>query len=356
MSSTAFPNTENVPKHIMLGIINRYLQENSKKNVAAKYVHCSQSDLASQGIDSHGQPLIKLEPTSPPPPTTLPPITERVAMAKWTHIYQQEMKDALDVVLQQAETNTAEKLLSSEYDYNIHGLLEMLRRTYAEPANGRQECLDYMGSSEDPRIFLIRLKYIMESCPMNYPTEHSQVQFAKEAAKTREEFRTSTSLFDMMHPEHRLQVFSGENGWYQWMDKRIDHIIAEAERIKQDHQVNHMANVDDLNHDIHYLSQRLSDLETNQINHVPEESKQKPKNKKVTPSNKAAYKYYCFVHGHTKNPDHISAKCRQIVPGSTFRYGKNKGKAITAAMQDATEPCTIDGVDGSTNYCTPRPK
>ena len=101
-------------------------------------------------------------------------------MAKWTHIYQQEMKDAFDVVLQQAETNTAEKLLSSAYDYNIHGLIEMLRNTYAEPANGQQEYLDFVGSAEGPRIFLIRLQYIMESCPMNYPTEHSQVQFAKE--------------------------------------------------------------------------------------------------------------------------------------------------------------------------------
>ena len=73
MSSTAFPNTEHVPKHILLGIINRYLQECSKKNVAAKFVHLSQSDPASQGIDSHGQPLIKQEPTSPPPQPPFPP-------------------------------------------------------------------------------------------------------------------------------------------------------------------------------------------------------------------------------------------------------------------------------------------
>ena len=44
-------------------------------------------------------------------------------MAKWTHIYQQVMKDAFDEVLKQTDTNTAEKLLSSLYDYNIHGLI-----------------------------------------------------------------------------------------------------------------------------------------------------------------------------------------------------------------------------------------
>ena len=113
-------------------------------------------------------------------------------MTKWNSIYQQEMKDAFDEVLKQTDTNTAEKLLSSLYDYNIHGLIEMLRTMYAEPANGRQECLDFVGPSEDPHIFLIRLQYIMEACPLNYPTEHSRVQFAKEAAKTREEYRSST--------------------------------------------------------------------------------------------------------------------------------------------------------------------
>ena len=68
MSSIAFPTTTNVPNYILLGIIHKYLLECSKKNVTAKYVHVPLSDLASQGIDSHGQPIIKQETISPPPP------------------------------------------------------------------------------------------------------------------------------------------------------------------------------------------------------------------------------------------------------------------------------------------------
>ena len=89
-------------------------------------------------------------------------------MTKWNSIYQQEMKDAFDVVIKQVDTNTAEKLLSSGYEYDIHGLLEMLRTMYAEPANGRQECY-FVASSDDPHIFLIRIQYIVGACPLNYP-------------------------------------------------------------------------------------------------------------------------------------------------------------------------------------------
>jgi hypothetical protein len=81
-----------------------------------------------------------------------------------------------------------------------------------------------------------------------------------------------------------------------------------------------------------------------------EDKKKKNKKKKF---DKEKYKYYCFLHGYTTNSNHTSEKCTKLIVDENFRFGKNQGKRVTAAMKGATEPGTIDGAEGCTDYFIP---
>ena len=102
-----------------------------------------------------------------------------------------------------------------------------------------------------------------------------------------------------------------------------------------------------------FLNQRLHELETEttNINHVTANQQEEDITKKKKHLDKAAYKYYCFLHGHTRNEKHTSAKCTKLIVDENFPFGRNQGKRVTAAMKRATEPGTIDGAEGCTKYC-----
>ena len=236
-------------------------------------------------------------------------------------------------------------------------MLELAEITHMEPIDAVQQSLQYVRNALSQRTTLARIKQIVTYSPTNFPTEFQKVKFAKEAITNKAEFVPSAIGFDNAFPEHRAQKFNGDSGWHTWMVQRIDNITAEAARISdQSTHVNNLqqAHVEEWNMHLDQLHQRLQDLETETINQVAtnqqEEDKKKTKKKQI---DKSKYKHYCFLHGHTKNQNHTSATCTRLIVDETFRFGKNQGKLITAAMKGATEPGTIDGAEGCTDYFTP---
>ena len=237
--------------------------------------------------------------------------------------------------------------------------MELAQRTYTEPIDVVHQALQYVRGATNPRATIARINQVVTYSPGNFPTELQKMKFAKEAISNKAEFVPSAIGFDNAYPEHREQKFNGDSGWHTWMVQRIDNITAEAARIG-DHSthVNHLqqTQVEDLTMNFNYLNQRLNDLETEttNVNHVTANQQEEDKgNNKKKQIDKSKYKYYCFFHGHTKNQNHTSATCTRLIVDETFRFGKNQGKLITAAMKGATEPGTIDGAEGCNDYFTP---
>ena len=268
------------------------------------------------------------------------------------------MEAALKVATTYLDNTTLLEELKTSPDLpnNIHGLLEIAIRTYREPLNAVAECLLWIRQAETPNSVLSRILHVIEKSPINFPTEATQIMLAKEAIKEKMEYLSAQTAFDNAYPDLRAQNFSGERGWYKWMKARIEIINAEAARVHSTAmQINHLqqAQVEELNTHLDHISQRLEELETTQIHHVPVEKQEEDKKKKKKKFDKEKYKYYCFLHGYTTNSNHISAQCTKLIVDENFRFGKNQGKRVTAAMKGATEPGTIDGAEGCTDYFIP---
>ena len=269
------------------------------------------------------------------------------------------MEAALKIATTYLGTEILEELkTSSDLPNNIHGLLEIAIRTHREPLNAVSECLTWISRAETPNSLLSRILHVINKSPINFPTEATQIMLAKEAIKEKMEYLSAQTAFDNAYPDLRAQNFSGERGWYKWMKARIEIINAEAARVQSSAtQINHLqqAQVEELNTHLDHISQRLEELETTQIHHVPVEKQEEDKKKKNKKKkfDKEKYKYYCFLHGYTTNSNHTSAKCTKLIVDENFRFGKNQGKRVTAAMKGATEPGTIDGAEGCTDYFIP---
>jgi hypothetical protein len=348
-------NPNGVPKHITIGLLLEELTECSNENSIAKHVHQTASELAALHIDSEGRSTIKIE-NNPPQPSTPPPPEQQLQQARLAKIKKDEMEAALKVATTYLDNKTLLEELRTSPDLpnNIHGLLEIAIRTHREPLNTVAECLSWINRAETPNSLLARILQVIQHSPINFPTEATQIMLAKEAIKDKMEYLSAQSAFDNAYPDLRAQNFSGERGWYTWMKARIEIINAEAARVHSTAmQINHLqqAQVEELNTHLDHIGQRLVDLETD-INHVPvgkQEEDKKKKNKKKK-FDKEKYKYYCFLHGHTTNSNHTSEKCTKLIVDENFRFGKNQGKRVTAAMKGATEPGTIDGAEGCTDY------
>ena len=347
-----------IPPHIAYHLLKEALREESKRNIFAKQMHKTVSELARQGIDDEGNQIIKEETEQPPLPSSNPPLDHQLAQAKKQKIKQAELDAGFQIALQYLGRGTIMDLQSSpSLPKNVNGILELAESTHMEPIDAVQQSIQYVKSAQTQRATLARIHQIVTYSPSNFPTEFQKVKFAKEAINNKAEFVPSSIGFDNAFPEHRAQTFNGDSGWHTWMVQRIDNITAEAARISD--QTTHVNNlqqeqVEEWNTHLDNLNQRLQDLETETVNHVATnqqgEDKKKKKKKQI---DKSKYKFYCFLHGHTTNQNHTSATCTKLIVDETFRFGKNQGKLITAAMKGATEPGTIDGAEGSTDYFTP---
>ena len=347
-----------VPPHIAYQLLIEALEEESTRSIFATQMHKTVSELARQGIDDEGNQIIKEETDQPPLPSSNPPLDHQLAQAKKQKIKQAELDAGFQIALRYLGRGIIEDLQSSpSLPKNTNGILELAESTHMEPIDAVQQSLQYVRNALSQRTTLARIKQIVTYSPANFPTEFQKVKFAKEAITNKAEFVPSAIGFDNAFPEHRAQKFNGDSGWHAWMVQRIDNITAEAASISdQSTHINNLqqANVEEWNIHLDQLHQRLQDLETETINHVAtnqqEEDKWKTKKKQT---DKSKYKHYCFFHGHTKNQNHTSATCTRLLVDDTFRFGKNQGKLITAAMKGATEPGTIDGAEGCTDYFTP---
>ena len=347
---------KDVPDHIAYQLLIETLREKSTHNIFATQMHKTVSELDRQGIDDEGIKIIKEETDQPPLPSSNPPLDHQLAQAKKQKIKQAELEAGFQIAIRYLGRDIIEELQSSpSLPKTVNGILELAESTHTEPIDVIQQSLQYVRKATTTRTTIARIKQVVTYSPNNFSTEFQQVKFAKEAISNKAEFVPSAIGFDNAFPEHRAQKFNGDSGWHTWMVQRIDNITAEAARIG-DHSmhVNHLS--EDLTMNFNYLNQRLNDLETEttNVNHVTANQQEEDKgNKKKKQIDKSKYKYYCFFHGHTKNQNHTSATCTRLIVDETFRFGKNQGKLITAAMKGATEPGTIDGAEGCTDYFTP---
>jgi len=349
-----------VPPYIAYNLLKEALREESKRSIFATQMHQTESELADQRIDDEGNSIIKEETDQPPLPSSNPPLDHQLAQAKKQRAKQAEQEIGLQLALRYLGPDTFEELEHCPHlPNNVNGVLELAQRTHTEPIDVVHQALQYVRGATNPRATIARINQVVTYSPANFPTELQKMKFAKEAISNKAEFVPSAIGFDDAYPEHREQKFNGDSGWHTWMVQRIDNITAEAARIG-DHSthVNHLqqTQVEDLTMNFNYLNQRLNDLETEttNVNHVTANQQEEDKgNKKKKQIDKSKYKYYCFFHGHTKNQNHTSATCTRLIVDETFRFGKNQGKLITAAMKGATEPGTIDGAEGCTDYFTP---
>ena len=347
-----------VPPHIAYQLLKKALREESRRSIFAKQMHKTVSELARQGIDDEGNQTIKEETDQPPLPSSNPPLDHQLAQAKKQKIKQAELETGYQLAIRYLGRETIEELQSTPSLPNtVNGIMELAESTHTEPIDAVQQSLKYVRSALSQRATLARIKQIVTYSPANFPTEFQQVKFAKEAISNKAEFIPSSIGFDNAFPEHRAQTFNGDSGWHAWMVQRIDNITAEAARISD--QTTHVNNiqqeqVEEWSMHLDNLHQRLQDLETETVNHVATTQQgEDKKKKKKKQTDKSRYKFYCFLHGHTTNQNHTSATCTKLIVDETFRFGKNQGKLITAAMKGATEPGTIDGAEGCTDYFTP---
>jgi hypothetical protein len=178
----------------------------------------SVTELAAQQIDNEGNSTIKEESEKPLPPSSDPPLDQKLDRARKKKVKQAELKSGLQLALTYFGPGIIEELQDSPHlPNNVNGILEIAQRTHTEPIDVVQQSLKYIRDAANHSAVLARINQIVSYSPANFPTEFMKTKFAKQAIHDKPEFLSSAIGFDNAYPEHREQKYDGDSGWHTWM-------------------------------------------------------------------------------------------------------------------------------------------